>query len=34
MQLIEVVVPDRAANVEIHHSLGAAVARAVEEGQR
>jgi len=25
---------DRAANVEIHHSLGAAVARAVEEGQR
>jgi len=34
MQIIEAVVPDRAANVEIHHSLGAAVARAVEEGQR
>jgi 2-succinyl-5-enolpyruvyl-6-hydroxy-3-cyclohexene-1-carboxylate synthase len=34
MQIIEAAVLDRAANVEVHHSLGAAVARAVEEGQR
>lgn len=34
LQIIEARVLDRATNVEFHHALGAAAARAVEEGQR
>jgi len=32
LRIIEARVVDRASNVEVHHALGAAVARALEEG--
>ena len=34
LRIIEARVVDRATNVEVHHALGAAVARALEEGGR
>ncbi len=32
LRIIEARIVDRASNVEVHHALGAAVARALEEG--